>query len=87
MISPKVFAKESGMSYAAVRNLAQKGEIKCLVSPKGYLTIYESELERIKNPEKYVLKEEYERVLKENEKLKSTLNIIAGIVEKGGSHE
>lgn len=87
MISPKVFARESGMSYAKVRNLAQKGEIKCLISPKGYLTIYESELERIKNPEKYVLREEYERVLKENAKLKSTLDIIASIVAKGELHE
>lgn len=87
MISPKVFARETGMSYAKVRNLAQNDEIKCIISPKGYLSIYESELDRFKNPEKYVLREEYERVLKENAKLKSTLDIIAGIVAKGETHE
>lgn len=86
MITPKQFSKETGISYAKVRNLAQAGEIRCIVSPGGSISIFESELERYKNPEKYVSIDEYNKLLKENLRLKAILQTVHQMVtetEKG----
>lgn len=86
MITPKEFSKKTGISYATVRNLAQEGEIRCVISPGGNISIYDSELDRYCNPQNYINIDQYNKVLAENMRLKTILETVHQIVnesEKG----
>ena len=80
MVTPKEFSKKTGISYAQVRNLAQKGEIRCVISPGGNISIHDSELDRYCNPQNYIHIDEFNNVLAENQRLKAIIGTINQIV-------
>lgn len=76
MITPREFSEKTGITYAQVRIMAQRGEIKCTITPGGKIKIFESELDRVNSPSDYVHIDEYNRVANENIKLKMIIQAI-----------
>lgn len=72
MFSPQQFAKECGLSYQQVLQMCKTKELNVLETEGGHFKIPEKEIERFKNSD-YVTKEEYLKVIRENEKLKVIL--------------
>lgn len=74
MLSPQKFSKKSGLSYQQVLNMCKKKEINSVLTPGGQFKIPENELAKYVSPENgYVSKEEYLKVVRENEQLKTTI--------------
>lgn len=73
MLSPKKFAEKAGLSYEQVLNMCKKGEIDAIKTTGGHFKIAEKELNKFKQDSTYVSKEEYMKVIRENERLKTLL--------------
>lgn len=73
MLTPQVFAKQTGLSYSQVLHMCKSNQIEAVETTGGHFKIPEKELEKYKPNNEYVSKEEYERVIRENEKLKTIL--------------
>lgn len=73
MLTPQQFAKETGLSYSQVLQMCKTKEINALETEGGHFKIPPKELDRFKNND-YVTKEEYLRVVRENERLKTMLH-------------
>lgn len=71
-ISAKAYSKQTGLGVEEVKRLCRIGRIPCERTKKGYykIKIYKND---------YVSKEEYDRVIKENNKLKQLLKTISTI--------
>jgi excisionase family DNA binding protein len=80
MLSPQTFAQKTGLSYGQVLLMCKKKEINTVVSPGGHFKIPEKELERFIKNEDYVSKEDYEKVVRENERLKTLLKQVKGFI-------
>lgn len=72
MLSPQKFAKEAGLSYQQVLQMCKAKEINALETDGGHFKIPEKELDRFRNCD-YVTKEEYLKVVRENERLKTMI--------------
>ncbi|NFD76023.1 helix-turn-helix domain-containing protein [Clostridium botulinum] len=72
MLTPQQFAQKCGISYNQVLNMCKRREINALKTDGGHFKIPEKELDRFKNSD-YVTKEEYLRVIRENEELKTII--------------
>lgn len=81
-ISPKDFSQISSLSYDQVLVMCKKGEIKALKSPGGHFKIFSQEIERLTSSKDndYITKEEYMKVVRENERLKITLENIKSLL-------
>lgn len=87
-LSPVKFAEKSKIPYEVVRKLCKEGKFKCEVTKGGHLKIYESELTKIlPNHGDFISKEDYEKVIRENERLKIQLLKIKNFVMKCESWE
>lgn len=73
MLSPQTFAKQAGLSYQQVLHMCKFSQIEAVKTSGGHFKIPEKELDKLFKPDGYVAKEEYERVIRENEKLKTML--------------
>lgn len=84
-ISPVEFAKSTEENYELIRNLCLKGKIKCEITKGNHIKIYKTELEKYlnnKNTEKvFITKEQYETVIRENERLKLFIKQLKDIIE------
>lgn len=72
MLSPQNFAKESGLSYQQVLQMCKSKEISALKTEGGHFKIPPKELDKFKNSN-YVTKDEYLKVVRENERLRVIL--------------
>lgn len=72
MLSPQQFAKETGLSYNQVLQMCKTKEINVLETEGGHFKIPPKELDRFKNSD-YVTKEEYLKVIRENERLRTMI--------------
>ncbi|EHN15806.1 helix-turn-helix domain-containing protein [Clostridium sporogenes] len=72
MFSPQSFAKETGLSYNQILQMCKTKEINALKTEGGHFKIPPKELERFREHD-YVTKEEYLKVIRENEKLKTMI--------------
>lgn len=72
MLTPKNFAKKSGLSYDQVLIMCKSGKIVAVKSNGGHFKIFEKELNKFisNNDVAQVTIEDYEKVVRENEKLK-----------------
>ena len=66
------FAKKTGLSCDHVLQMCKTKKIKALETEVGHFKIPEKELDRFTTKD-YVTKEEYLRVVKENERLKTIM--------------
>lgn len=71
-ITAREFAKEVGESYGLVLNLCKEGKIECEKTDGGHFKVYKSEIEKYKGKKQddFITREDYEAVVRENEKLK-----------------
>lgn len=76
MVTIREYAKKSGLSYAHVKELCDKNKLKHELTPGGHYQIYDIELDRLKEPQGFVPREEYEKALRELEKAKASLSKI-----------
>jgi uncharacterized protein (DUF488 family) len=75
MLSPKSFAEKAGISYQQVLDMCKKNELDNVLQTRGgYYKIPEKNLDKYLKNDNFVTREEYEKVLRENEKLKVILN-------------
>lgn len=72
MLSPQQFAKETGLSYQQVLQMCKAKEINALETEGGHFKIPPKELDKFKNSD-YVTREEYLKVIRENEKLRTMI--------------
>ena len=84
MLSPQTFAQKTGLSYGQVLLMCKRKDINAVSSPGGHFKIPEKELDKFLNDNDYVSKEDYEKVVRENERLKTLLkqmkDYISGMV-------
>ena len=73
MLSPKSFSCKTGLSYDHVLQMCKTKEIEAIRSKGGHFNIYDKELDKFKDDDGCVPKEEYLKVIRENERLKTIL--------------
>ncbi len=80
-ITPKKFAEKTGENYDLILDLCKKGNIKCERTDGGHFKIYDTELDKFtKQNEDFISREQYEAVIRENERLKSFITQLKTIV-------
>lgn len=80
-LTPAQFARETGENYNLILNLCKDGSLKSEVTEGGHYKIYKSELEKFNSNNDYITKEDYEAVIRENERLKSFINQLKTTIE------
>lgn len=80
MYSPQKFANKTGLSYQQVLNMCKSKKIEAISTNGGHFKIPEKELDKFTNND-YVAKEEYMKVVRENERLKTMLSQLKLIAE------
>lgn len=71
-LTPKKFAEITGENYELILELCKKGSIKAEITVGGHYKIYKSELDKFNESDSdYISREEYESVIRENERLKT----------------
>ncbi len=81
-LSPVEFADKTGENYEFIRELCRKGVLKNEVTTGKHIKIYSTELEKFLNKNKdFVSKEEYESVIRENERLRLFINQLKKFIE------
>lgn len=76
MLSPQTFARKTGLSYNQVLLMCKKKDINTVTSPGGHFKIPEKELDKFLKDSDFVSKEDYEKVVRENERLKTLLKQV-----------
>lgn len=74
MLSPQKFAETTGLSYQQVLIMCKKGDVETVKTRGGHFKIYESEIDKFINNQDVITREDYERVLRENERLRTMLS-------------
>lgn len=74
MLTPREFSKQTGLSYNQVLNMCKSDELKVVKTTKGQFKIADIELSKFTSNSEHVTKEEYLEVIRENERLKNTIN-------------
>lgn len=77
MLSPQDYSEKTGLSYQQVLLMCKSGELKAIKTKGGHFKIRESEVD---NKQDYVSKEEYMKVVRENERLKTILEQMKAYV-------
>ncbi len=80
-LTPAQFAKETGESYDLILSLCKGGNLKCEITKGGHYKIYKTEIDIYKTEKDYISKEDYEAVVRENEKLKSFIKQLKATIE------
>lgn len=73
MITPQKFSKSTGISYNQVLKMCKSGELETVKSEGGYYKIFDYELDKFLIKKDFISRESYESVLRENERLKTTI--------------
>ncbi|AGK99035.1 hypothetical protein [Clostridium pasteurianum] len=73
MLTPRNFANKTGLSYNQVLTMCKEGELKTVKTNRGHFKISDIELDKFIKNDNCISKEKYEELIRENEKLKSTL--------------
>lgn len=82
-ISPVEFSKLTGESYCLVLQMCKEGKIKCEETSGGHFKIYKTEIEKFSKEERdYISREQYELVIRENERLKAFINQLKLTINK-----
>lgn len=76
MLSPNMFSKKAGLSYGQVLFMCKSNEINAIRTNRGHYKIPEKELDKFIKNDDYVSKEKYETILRENERLKTSIKIL-----------
>jgi hypothetical protein len=83
MYSPQQFSQKTGLSYGQILIMCKKKEIESVVTDGGHFKIPEKEVAKFQQPDDYISKTEYEKVVRENEKLKTIIiqfkSMVAGL--------
>lgn len=80
-ISPIQFSKKVDLSYDQVLRMCKLNEIETIRSQGGHFKIPIRELDRFtKKNESFISREQYEFVIRENERLKMQINQIKALV-------
>jgi predicted site-specific integrase-resolvase len=80
MYSPQKFSKKIGFSYEQVINMCRSGKVESFRTPGGHYKIPDKELDKFLNPD-FISRDEYMKVVRENEKLKTILNQLKLTIE------
>lgn len=81
MLSPRKFSDKTGISYDRILLMCKSMEIDSLKTKGGHFNIYDKELDRfVKSSDNYVTKEEYMKVVRENERFKTLINQLQRFV-------
>lgn len=81
-ITPKIFAKKTGENYELILELCKNGTIKCEQTEGGHFKIYKSELDKYLDVNlDFISKEDYEKVVRENERLKCFIIQLKNLLE------
>jgi excisionase family DNA binding protein len=92
VFTPQQFAKKTGLSYDHVLQMCKTGKVKALKTEGGHFKIPEKELDKF-TTEDYATKDEYLRVVRDNERLKTIIlqlqNYVSNLdtVESEGNYE
>lgn len=78
--TPLQFAKKIGFSYEHVLQMCKTKEIESISTEGGHFKIPEKELDKFINKD-YITKDEYLRVIRENERLKTLLKHVKAQME------
>ncbi|PRR70878.1 DNA-binding protein [Clostridium thermopalmarium] len=80
MLTPREFAKRTGLSYNQVLNMCKANELKIVKTCKGHFKIADIELNQFIQSDESVTKEQYLEVIKENERLKNTITQLKNFI-------
>ena len=81
-ITAKKFSELTGENYELILVLCKNGTLKCEKTEGGHFKIYKSEADKYLNRNQdFVSKEDYEAVIRENERLKCCLSQLKIIIE------
>lgn len=81
-ITPKEFANQTGENYELVLELCKKGKLKCEKTEGGHFKIYKTELDNsLSSTKDFVSREDYESVIRENERLKFFISQLKTFIE------
>lgn len=81
-LTPKQFAKRTGENYELILELCKNGTLECEQTEGGHFKIYKSELDKHLNKKQdFVSKEDYETVIRENERLKCFISQLKITIE------
>lgn len=85
MVSPKEFSKKTGLSYGAVLMMCKKNEINAVKTQGGQFKIFDKELKKYTNDcSEYVSREEYTKVVRENERLRTFIDGLKIYIANSG---
>lgn len=81
-ITAKEFANITGENYNLILSLCKEGKLKCIETEGGHYKIFKTELDKYmgKNTE-FISKEQYEEVIRENERLKTFILQLKSTIE------
>jgi excisionase family DNA binding protein len=81
-ITPKKFSEKTGENYDLILELCKNGTLKCEQTEGGHFKIYKSELDKHLNKRQdFVSREDYECVIRENERLKCFISQLKNTIE------
>lgn len=80
MFTPREFAKKTGLSYNQVLNMCKEDELKVVKTTKGHFKIADIELNKFVQASGNITKEQYLEVVRENERLKNTINQLKNFI-------
>lgn len=81
MLSPNQFSNKVGLSYAQVLYMCKNNQIDAIRTNKGHYKIPEKEIDKFIKNDDYVSKEKYEQVIRENERLRTTITQLKKFME------
>lgn len=81
MLTPRNFAKQTGLSYNQVLLMCKEGDIATVKSPRGHFKIADTELDKFIKNDNYISKEKYEALVRENENLRTTISQLKKILD------
>ena len=76
MLTPNEFSKKVDLSYGQVLFMCKSNKIDAIRTNRGHYKIPEKELDKFIKNDDYVSKEKYEEVIRENERLKTSIKIL-----------
>lgn len=80
MLTPRNFASKSGLSYNQVLSMCKSSELKTVRTNRGHFKIADKELDRFIRNDSYISKEDYEKLIRKNESLTTTLRQVQNYI-------
>lgn len=80
MLTPRIFASKSGLSYNQVLSMCKSGELKVVKTNRGHFKILDKELDRFVKNDSCISKEDYESLIRKNENLTTILKQVQNYI-------